>query len=56
MKLFLEHRETKRRYSVIGFDKEAGTIRLKGEVAEFDEPFDKERLTRMGYDLKKEEA
>lgn len=56
MSLYLVHTKTGRKYKVVGRDQEAGTITLKGELAEFTEPFDKERLKALGYTLQKGDA
>lgn len=52
MSLYIENRKTGRRYTVVNFDKEAGTVTLKGERAEFTEKFDKQLFKDLGYDLK----
>lgn len=53
-RVYMESKKTGKQYAVVKFDKEAGTITLKGEHAEFTEPFDKARFDRMGYELKQE--
>lgn len=54
-KAYLEHEKTGKRFEVLGLNREAGTVKLKGEFATFEEPFDKERLKKMGYSLVKGE-
>lgn len=41
-----------RKYEIIEFNQEAGTVRLKGEHAEFTEKYDKDRFKSWGYTLK----
>lgn len=47
---FLNER-TGRRYDVVTFDKERGKIKLKGQIGEFEEDFNREKLEKMGYKL-----
>lgn len=54
MKLYFRNVKTGKRYAVVRIDKTANTVTLKGEMAEFTEPYDKERFKRMGYVLEKE--
>jgi hypothetical protein len=46
--------KTGKKYKVLAFDKEAGTVRLRGEHGEFTEKYSKERFQQMGYTLKQE--
>lgn len=48
-KAFYVNETTGKKFEVIGRDKEAGTITLKGEYGEFTEQFDKEKFLAMGY-------
>jgi hypothetical protein len=44
--------KTGKRYRIIKFDKEAGTITMVGEHGiEFTEPYSKERFSQLGYTL-----
>lgn len=49
--LYFENERTKKRYKILRFDKEAGTVVLKGEHAEFVENYDKDKFIEMGYKL-----
>ena len=48
--------KTGKKYKVLAFDKDAGTVRLKGEHGEFTEKYSKERFMQLGYTIKAEEA
>ena len=53
--LYFENDHTKKRYKVVGFNKEAGTVTLIGaHNMPFTEKFSQERFVRMGYTLKQE--
>jgi hypothetical protein len=52
--VYFYNEKTGRRYDVLKFDKERGKILLKGKISEFEEDFNKEKLARMGYTLRKE--
>lgn len=54
MKLYFRNAKTGKRYQVVQIDKVKNTITLKGEMATFTEPYDKDRFKRMGYVLEKE--
>lgn len=54
-KYFLVSSRTKKRFQIIERDKEAGTVKLKGDIAEWDEPFDMEKFKSQGYTLVKED-
>jgi hypothetical protein len=54
--MFLIHTKTGRRYEVISLNRDAGLIVLKGELAEFTEPYNKERFKELGYILEKDKA
>lgn len=55
--LYFENENTKRRYKVVAFDREAGTVTLIGpHNRPFTEKFSKERFQQMGYALKQEQA
>ncbi len=44
--------KTGKRYTVVSFDKEGGTVTLKGDQGvEFTENYDKELFRRLGYKL-----
>ena len=53
--LYFRNTRTNRKYKVVRVDKEKGEITLKGEYAEFTEPYDKERFKALGYVLEKVE-
>lgn len=53
--LYFVNTRTNRRYLVVRLDKEKGTITLRGEHAEFTEPYDKDRFAKLGYTLVKGE-
>jgi len=52
--VYFYNEKTGRKYAVVKFDREAGTVTLKGEVYEFTEPFDRAKFEKMGYVLKTE--
>ncbi len=56
MALFFKNTRTGKRYEIVRLDKDAGTVTLKGQHAEFTEKYDKEKFQQMGYTLEKEEA
>ena len=53
-KIFFRNEETGKRYEVIALDKEKKLVTLKGEHAQFEEPYDPARFKRLGYVLEKE--
>jgi hypothetical protein len=53
--LYFRNVKTGKRYQVIKMDKEKNEIVLKGEFAEFTEPYDKQRFIDNGYVLEKGE-
>lgn len=55
-KLFLRHKTTGRKFEVLAVDREARTIRLKGELAEIEETYDPAYLKKLGYTMEKETA
>lgn len=55
-KLYFRNTETGKKFQVVRHDKEAGTITLRGEHAEFLEKYDRERFAQLGYVLEKEET
>lgn len=54
-KYFLVSSRTKKKFQIIERDKAAGTVKLKGDIAEWDEPFDMEKFKSQGYTLVKED-
>lgn len=48
-KLYFENIKTKKRYEVVKLDRERGEITLRGEYAEFTEPYSVERFKKLGY-------
>lgn len=55
-KLYLVHSKTSRKYEVLGVDRDAGVIHLKGELASFTEQYNPQRFKELGYTLKKEQV
>lgn len=53
-KIYFENEKTGRRYDVVRFNKDEGTVTLKGDMAEFTEKFDKDAFREWGYELKQE--
>jgi hypothetical protein len=49
--VYFENAATGKRFKVVGRDTEKGTVRLRGEMGEFDEPYSKERFEQLGYTL-----
>jgi hypothetical protein len=56
MKMYLENKDTKRKFEIVRVDKETNELVLQGEVSQFREPRDPARFRRLGYELVKEEA
>lgn len=54
-KVFFKNEKTGKKYEVVKLDKENSQVTLRGEYAEFTEPYDKERFKKLGYVLVKEE-
>lgn len=53
--LFFENVHTGKRYKIVSFDKDAGTVTLIGpHNMPFTEKYTKERFEQMGYTLKQE--
>lgn len=52
-KNFFVNQRTGKRYEIVSFDQEAGTVTMRGEMAEFTEDFDKEKFKAMGYTLER---
>lgn len=55
-KVYFRNTKTGKKFEVVRMNKETNEITLRGEHAEFTEPYDKERFTRMGYVLEKGDA
>lgn len=55
-KYYLKSKKTGKRFQIVRRNKVAGTVTLKGDIAEFDEAFDMEKFKTMGYTLEKEDA
>lgn len=55
VKVYFKHDGTGKKFEVIRMSADKKTITLKGEAAEFTEPYDKERFKKMGYTLCKED-
>ncbi len=43
------------RFEILGRDKEAGTMKLKGQYSEFEEPMDRDLMAKYKYTIVKEE-
>lgn len=52
-KAFFVNQRTGKKYEIVSFDQEAGTVTLKGEMAVFTEDFDKAKFKAMGYTLER---
>lgn len=52
---YLKNLRTGLRYKIIRHDKATNEVVLKGEYAEFVEPYDVQRFKKMGYKLVTEE-
>tara|TARA_R110000868_G_scaffold261331_3_gene519428 strand:+ start:6260 stop:6448 length:189 start_codon:yes stop_codon:yes gene_type:complete len=52
-KLYFRNQKTNKRYEVVRMDKEKNEVTLRGETAEFVEPYDKERFKQLGYVLER---
>jgi hypothetical protein len=52
---YLVSSRTGKKFEIIERDKAAGTVKLKGDIAEWDEPFDMEKFKKQGYTLVKED-
>lgn len=55
MKLYLKNASTGKRYEIVEFDKEAGTVTLRGGTTTFTEEYSKERMKKFGYTLERVE-
>lgn len=44
------------RFEIISFDPVTGMAKLKGQMAEFEEPLNKERMAKYGYTIVQEEC
>ena len=49
--IYFRHSKTDRRFRVVSLDKVTNMVTLKGEHAEFTQPYDKEHFKRLGYVL-----
>ena len=54
--LFFQNIKTGKRYKIVSFNKEQGTVKLQGPHATWEEPYSKERFQQLGYTLVKEDA
>ncbi len=55
--LYLQHQKTARRYQIVRIDRTRNVIQLRSEAGtEFEEPYDKDRIKQMGYELVTEDA
>jgi hypothetical protein len=53
--VYFRHTKTDRRFRVVSIDKAKNVVTLKGEHAEFTQPYDKEQFKRLGYVLERVE-
>lgn len=53
IELFFVNKETGKRFKVLRHDKARNVVLLKGEYTEFEEPYDRERIEKLGYKLEK---
>ena len=49
--LYFRNTKTNRKFRVVALDKTKNEITMKGEHAEFTQPYDKEQFRRLGYVL-----
>lgn len=54
-KVYFRHAKTGKRFEVVRFDNKTNVMTLRGEHAEFEQPYDKEQFKRLGYTLEKAE-
>jgi len=54
-KFYLVSSRTGKKFRILKRDKDAGTVLLKGDIAEFEEPYDMEKFKSQGYTLVKED-
>jgi hypothetical protein len=54
VKVYLEHKATKRRFEVVSLDKERGKVTLKGPHSTFEENWNPAQFKMNGYTLVKE--
>lgn len=52
-KNYFVNQRTGKRYEIVSFNGDEGTVTLRGEMAEFTEDFDKEKFKSMGYTLER---
>lgn len=53
VKLYFRNVKTGKQYEIVRMDKEKNEVTLRGETAEFVEPYDKERFKELGYVLER---
>lgn len=51
MKLYFRNTKTGKQFEIVRIDKEKNEVVLRGEYAEFAEPYNKERFVANGYTL-----
>lgn len=54
--LYLRNTHTNRRYRIVHLDRENNKIVLRGDHAEFEEDYDKQRFKALGYVLEQGDA
>lgn len=50
-RVFLRQAASGKMFEIVARDLDKGTITIKGEFSQFEEPFDKARLKQAGYEL-----
>lgn len=50
----LYNERTKRKFTVVSFDKTTGDIVLKGDLGQFKEKYDRDRFKKLGYTIRTE--
>lgn len=54
-KFYFRNTKTNKQYEIVRMDKEKNEVTLRGETAEFVEPYDKDRFKQLGYVLERVE-
>lgn len=53
--LYFRHTKTGKKYHIVKLDKDRNVITLRGEIAEFEQPYDKAQFQQLGYVLERSE-
>ena len=54
--VYFRHTKTDKRFEVVKVDRETNVVTLKGEHAEFTQPYDKALFQKLGYVLEKSDG